>query len=52
MKTATMDEWDIAVSRPEQLLENCKALENVEFSEDELKQIDEALAPIDLPESL
>jgi len=39
-------------SRPEQLVENCKALENLEFSDEELNQIDGALAPIKLPQSL
>ena len=39
-------------SRPEQLVENCKALENLEFSDEELNQIDGALAPIKLPRSL
>ena len=33
----------IGASRPEQILENIKALENTSYSEEELKKIDEIL---------
>jgi L-glyceraldehyde 3-phosphate reductase len=31
----------VGASRPQQLLDNIKAIENTEFSEEELKKIDE-----------
>ncbi len=34
----------IGASRPEQLLDNVKALDNLEFSSEELKKIDDILA--------
>ncbi len=34
----------IGVSRPEQLLDNVKALDNLKFSDEELKKIDDILA--------
>ena len=38
-------------SRPEQILDNCKATQNKTFTSDELQQIDNLLASIELPES-
>lgn len=39
-------------SRPEQIIENCKSLENREFSADELKEIDRLTQSVKLPSSL
>lgn len=39
-------------SRPEQILENCKALENRDFSKDELAEIDRLTQSVKLPPSL
>ena len=39
-------------SRPEQIEANCKAVQNKNFSPDELSQIDSILEPLDLPDSL
>ena len=38
-------------SRPEQIVENCKSLENREFSSDELKEIDRLTKSVRLPPS-
>jgi L-glyceraldehyde 3-phosphate reductase len=39
-------------SRPEQITENCKALENLDFSKDELAEIDQLTKSVTLPDSL
>jgi L-glyceraldehyde 3-phosphate reductase len=39
-------------SRPEQILENCAALENLHFSDEEMKVIDGLTKAIELPASL
>lgn len=39
-------------SRPEQIIENCKALENTSFSESEILKIDGLLNQVELPTSL
>ena len=39
-------------SRPEQIIENCQALEKREFSADELKEIDRLTQSVKLPASL
>lgn len=39
-------------SRPSQIVENCKSLENREFSKDELEEIDRLTNSVKLPESL
>ena len=39
-------------SRPDQILENCKSLENKDFSESELKRIDELTLNLQMPSSL
>ena len=38
-------------SRPEQIVENCKSLQNREFSKDELKEIDRLTKSVRLPPS-
>jgi L-glyceraldehyde 3-phosphate reductase len=42
----------IGASRPQQIVENCRALENCEFSTDELKEIDALTQSAKLPQSL
>ena len=42
----------IGASRPEQILENCKAAKQTEFSGDELSKLDRILAKANLPKSL
>jgi len=42
----------IGASRPEQILENCKAAKQTDFSDDELAKLDRILAKADLPKSL
>jgi L-glyceraldehyde 3-phosphate reductase len=39
-------------SRPEQIIDNCQALQNLEFSQDELAAIDTLLNQLKLPHSL
>lgn len=39
-------------SRPEQILDNCKAVENLSFSSSEMEAIDKILSGIELPPSL
>jgi L-glyceraldehyde 3-phosphate reductase len=39
-------------SRPEQILDNCQAVRNKVFTDDELKKLDQILAPLKLPSSL
>ena len=39
-------------SRPEQILENCAALENLHFSGEEIEKIDGLTKAIELPASL
>ena len=39
-------------SRPEQIVENCKALENLKFSKEELAEIDQLTNSVKLPQSL
>lgn len=39
-------------SRPEQIKENCRALENLEFSDDEIARIDALTSSVSLPSSL
>jgi len=42
----------IGASRPEQILENCKAAKQTDFSDDELAKLDRILAKANLPKSL
>ena len=42
----------IGASRPEQILENCKAAKQTDFSADELAKLDRILAKANLPKSL
>jgi L-glyceraldehyde 3-phosphate reductase len=42
----------IGASRPEQIVENCKAAANINFSDDELAKLDAILAGLRLPESV
>ena len=42
----------MGASRPEQITENCQALQNLEFSSDELTTIDKLVQEADLPTSL
>ncbi len=42
----------VGASRPEQLLDNCRAVSNTEFSGEELETIERILSPLRLPESL
>ena len=42
----------IGASRPEQILENCEAAKQTEFSDDELAKLDRILARANLPKSL
>ena len=39
-------------SRPEQILENCAALENLHFSDEEIREIDDLTNTVELPASL
>ncbi len=42
----------IGASRPEQIAENCKAVQNTSFDDEEIQKLDKILANIDLPPSL
>jgi L-glyceraldehyde 3-phosphate reductase len=39
-------------SRPEQIVENCQALQTTDFSADEISSIDALLGQVELPSSL